>query len=156
MQDATKSPRALSGRQRNCMSKKQARFLILIILTAGFVSCKKNAFPFAEMQTVALQQCGQKSAGPYICFDSLLTDSRCPLGAECFWSGNALVKITFHEGHDSHTFTMSLKGFPPTGFPSDTTVSGYKISFTDLQPYPQINPRDYLLSKKKASFTISR
>jgi len=68
--------------------------------------------------------------------------------------GNALIKVTFHESQASHTFVMSLKGYPSSGFPSDTTVNGYRIGFSNLEPYPDINTPDQ--SSKKASFTISR
>ena len=72
----------------------------------------------------------------YICFDSLLTDSRCPQKMECLWSGNALIKVTFHEGGNIHAFTMSLLGYPAFDFPSDTLINGHHITFAELLPYP--------------------
>lgn len=136
------------------MRKKQVIFSGIIILAALFSACKKNRLPAQDSQSVALHECSAKLVEPFICFDSLLTDSRCPKGAECVWEGNALIKVTFHESQVSHTFVMSLKGYPSGGFPSDTTVKGYLISFTDLQPYPDINASEQ--TEKKASFTISR
>jgi hypothetical protein len=136
------------------MRNKQAIFSDLIILAALFSACKKNKLPAHDFQSVALHECSAKLVEPYICFDSLLTDSRCPSGAVCFWRGNALIKVTFHESQAAHTFVMSLKGYPPGGFPSDTIVNGYQISFTNLEPYPDINTPEP--TGKKASFTISR
>ncbi len=136
------------------MRKKQAIFSVLIILAALFSACKKNKLPAYDFQSVVLHECSAKLVEPYICFDSLLTDSRCPKGAECVWVGNALIKVTFHESQAAHTFVMSLKGYPSAGYPSDTTVNGYVISFTNLQPYPDINTPGQ--TEKKASFTITR
>jgi hypothetical protein len=89
----------------------------------------------------------------FTCFDSLLTDSRCPAGAVCFWQGTALIKISVHEAANTHSFVMSLKGFPGLSYPGDTTINGYTIIFTDLKPYPAINgPGD---ETSKASFSIT-
>lgn len=84
---------------------------------------------------VNLSECSSGQS-VYICFDSLLTDSRCPQQMECVWSGTALINVTFHEGGNSHAFTMSLRGYPDFGYPSDTLISGHQIAFADLLPYP--------------------
>ena len=136
------------------MRKKPAIFSGIIILAALFSACKKNKLPANDFQSVTLHECSAKLVEPYICFDSLLTDSRCPSGAVCFWRGNALIKVTFHESQAAHTFVMSLKGYPSAGYPSDTIVNGYEISFTNLQPYPDLNTPGQ--TEKKTSFTITR
>ena len=49
---------------------------------------------------------------------------------------------------------MSLKDFPPLGYRSDTIISGYKIEFIDLKPYPGLHepaPQTDML----ATFNIS-
>jgi hypothetical protein len=33
----------------------------------------------------------------YICLDSVLSDSRCPTGVNCFWEGNAEVRFKFEK-----------------------------------------------------------
>lgn len=111
---------------------------LFLLLTGIFamVSCSKSYRLTSGYQSVELFHCMDKTTGPYICFDSLITDSRCPAGLVCLWQGTALIKISFYEGSDVHKFTMSLKGYPGLGYPSDTTINGHKISFTDLQPYP--------------------
>lgn len=84
---------------------------------------------------VNLNECSSGQS-VYICFDSLLTDSRCPQKMECVWQGNSLIKVTFHEGVNSHTFTMSLRGYSDFGYPSDTLINSHHITFADLLPYP--------------------
>ncbi len=138
------------------MKNKSFAWLIFIVLM-GFVSaCKKSDMAVAgDTKSVAIYKCTDSSAESYICFDSLLTDSRCPDGAECAWQGTALIEVSFHEGGNTHNFIMSLKGFPPLGHTSDTTINGYNIIFTDLKPYPALNTPDNGKEKIKAFFSIS-
>jgi hypothetical protein len=84
------------------------------------------------------------------CFDSVLTDSRCPENLICIWGGEAIVRFKIVNDRNSLLF-IDL----PTGT-IDTIVSDYKISFIDLYPYPnteiQINKNDYtakLIIKRK-------
>ncbi len=137
------------------MRKKQT-IIFGLILMAGLISaCTKYKLQDPNLQTASLHQCSAKLVEPYICFDSLLTDSRCPEGGVCVWQGNAVIKVTFHESDTAHTFFMSLKGYPAFGdYQSDTTINGYQISFTNLEPYPDIHAPDP--ADKKASFTITR
>lgn len=55
---------------------------------------------------------------------------------ECVWQGNALIKVTFHEGGNRHAFTMSLREYPDFNYPSDTLINGHHITFANLLPYP--------------------
>ena len=126
-----------------------ARILSIFFMLFVFSSCKKDELKTAASDTknitgtkVTLYTCSEKQAEPYICFDSLLTDSRCPANVLCVWEGTALIKVTFHETFNVHQFIMSLKGFPPVGYTDDTTINGYRIIFTKLDPYPSItNPQ---------------
>lgn len=76
-----------------------------------------------------------------ICFDSVLTDSRCPVDATCIWAGEAIARFKI-EKFDSNPIFVDLH----TGT-IDTVVQGYNISFIDLLPYPttehQIDPGEY-------------
>ena len=135
---------------------KWSKLLVLIIFASLFTECSKNKAGSEKLQTVPLHQCSVKSPTPYICFDSLLTDSRCPTGLVCVWSGTALIKVTFNEPAASHTFVMSLKGSPSLNFASDTIINGYKIEFVKLDPYPSVINNGNPQAEKQASFTITR
>src|SRR5690242_465108 len=100
--------------------KKQGTFLSLALFLILLFGCQKLKLGTGEFQSVQLNECSDNKASAYICFDSLLTDSRCPVGAECFWQGTALIRVTFHEKNTAHTFKMSLKAFPSLGYPADT------------------------------------
>lgn len=134
------------------------KFLCLLVLFAGimfFTKCKKTHLVTVNNRSVALHDCTEMSIEPYICFDSLLTDSRCPTGAECFWQGTALIKISFHEKGNVHKFIMSLKHYPGLGYPSDTTIDGYNLIFTDLKSYPDINTPSPQTKETEAFFSLS-
>ena len=73
-------------------------------------------------------------------FDSI-SDSRCPIGVECIWEGNA--RVMFHlqqSGHDPSTFWLNTND----SFLTDTTVNGLRFELLDILPYPEAG-RDYQL-----------
>ena len=135
------------------MKNRLLRIIIFIVASGFFVNCSKYNI-VQNSESVTLYNCSSTTTGTYICFDSLLTDSRCPKNAVCVWSGNAIIKVGFHENGNTHKFVMSLKGYPDFGYPSDTTVNGYRIVFTDLNPYPDTNIPSPPESEMKASFSI--
>jgi len=115
--------------------KNKTLYGLLVIAMMFLSSCTKDDPQGLNSKTATLYHCTSKSFEPYICFDSLITDSRCPKPGVCFWSGTAVIKVNFHEKDNVHTFKMSLKGFPSIGYPNDTAIAGYRIVLIDLTPY---------------------
>lgn len=72
-----------------------------------------------------------------ICFDSLY-DHRCPLYMECFWAGEATVKLSLQSDGHQQSFKLSTLNAPPA-FRSDTTILGYRIKLLSVSPYPGDN-----------------
>ena len=67
----------------------------------------------------------------YICFDTLLTDSRCPIGVQCFWAGTASIRLIIQNRNDPPVpVDLNLGN-------RDKIVDGYEISFLELYPYPE-------------------
>jgi hypothetical protein len=120
-----------------------------------YTGCKKTEAKTENINSVTLYDCAKKAGEPYICFDSLITDSRCPKPAVCIWGGTAIIKVSFHERGNVHTFKMSLKDFPSWGCPTDTIISGYKIEFIDLKPYPGLYEPAPQAADRLATFNIS-
>jgi hypothetical protein len=83
-------------------------------------------------------------------FDQMVEDSRCPIGTECIWAGNAKVKITLKKGRRSQTFELN-SGVSPTV----VKYAGYDIKLADLTPKPaanvRINPEKYV-----ATFEVTK
>jgi len=88
----------------------------------------------------------------YICFDSVLNDSRCPKGAMCIWEGNAEVKFRFEKLNQKPVF-FNLNTH--LNFTRDTIIDRYKISLIGLNPYPEIGLR-YSQMLYKARLIINK
>jgi len=103
--------------------------------------CKKS-LELGSSSFVSWNDCSQnRSDHIKICFDSLIEESRCPTGAECFWQGRAVVKFYFTVDKDERPVTLTTLNLPVIGmprFPADTILMGYKIEFVNLLPYPSI------------------
>jgi hypothetical protein len=68
-----------------------------------------------------------------IAFLDVDSDSRCPLGVECFWAGDAAVKVNVADGQKQQQFIM-YSYLQPNFFSSDS----YTIKLDSLRPYPKI------------------
>jgi len=115
--------------------------MVLFFLTT-FIACSKSS-QFHEPKTASLKS--KDCADLYfpnetvkICFDSLLTDSRCPKNAVCIWEGYAAGKFTFTAKNQTSTFDLSATHDLSQTYTTDTIIAGYKIEFSDLAPYPDI------------------
>lgn len=83
-------------------------------------------------------------------FDSI-SDSRCPIGAVCFWEGNASIRFIVQAiGNDSNTFRLNTNG----EFLTDTVINGLRYELIDLLPYPEVD-KDYSLDDYTLHLLIS-
>src|SRR5512133_3191605 len=57
-----------------------------------------------------------------ICFDSVLTDSRCPENVVCIWAGEAIVRFKFN------TYGKESRWVDLHAGTNDTIINGYKFS----------------------------
>lgn len=130
--------------------------LALIVAALAGAGCRKHVNLAVNETIIGLQKCAQINPSASICLDSLIQDSRCPKDVVCFWSGTAIVKVTFRESGNQHQFRMSLIGYPHLGYPSDTAIGAYRISFQGLEPYPTISHPWPIIKKTKAMFVISQ
>jgi len=77
-----------------------------------------------------------------ICFDKVVTDSRCPVNVVCVWAGEAVARFSF-KSYYNNPISVDLH----TGA-KDIIINGYKFSFLDLFPYPHtehpVQPGDYI------------
>jgi hypothetical protein len=135
---------------RKNRTDKIMRKLVLIFATAALIfSCQKSSnFPVVENMEVtsafvlnnsiiiAQGNCaGDSRTHTYICFDSVVGDSRCPRGVECIWEGNGEARFKFMQSDDAPLF-FNLNTH--LGFTNDTIVGGYKFTLKALNPYPSI------------------
>ena len=77
-------------------------------------------------------------------FDTVRSDSRCPMDALCIRAGEAVIAITLSLAGEA-AIGRELETVPAR---SQTTHSRFTITLSQLQPYPrsdrQIQPRDYV------------
>ena len=113
------------------------RGLICCILVFAIYSCEKN--PESDQPVIIpINTCMDKKAGKeniQFCFDQLLEESRCPVGAACVWQGVAKAKFSLKINGETQSFELSTLNMPPY-YRTDTTLSGYKIKLTNIYPYP--------------------
>ena len=69
----------------------------------------------------------------YICLDSVLNDSRCPIGAFCIVAGNATVRFKY-EKFSNTPILFNLITNPES--PKYAVIDKYKFTLIDLSPYP--------------------
>ena len=115
---------------------KHWSLFILIILLAG---CGKenptaSTFKLNEPFEIPYQQVFHNNdQNVSIYLDSVLYDSRCPLGFLCTWEGNALVRFRFISNHTVNDLLLNTF----KDFRNDTIINGYKISMVSLAPQPR-------------------
>ena len=81
-------------------------------------------------------------------FDSVRSDSRCPMDALCVWVGDAVVALSLSQSGDQAELELHTERGQ-----SETSYAAYSIRLDGLQPYPRsdrrIAPEDYI-----ATFTV--
>lgn len=68
----------------------------------------------------------------HVRFDKVVSDSRCPKGAQCVWAGEAVVRLTVTLPDKSNK-TVDVKASVTE---SAATVGAFRLSISDLQPAP--------------------
>ena len=83
-------------------------------------------------------------------FITVMEDSRCPVGVNCVWAGNAKikVKVTDRRGHSK---VMELN---TNGEPRGEQFGRYAINLVSLTPEPRQNSKP-ARSRYTATFSIS-
>lgn len=125
---------------------KKKRILILAIGLVGLVwSCSNTKkvtdeameirnFHLGDTTHIALHDivlC-HEDLGLFIQYDSLITDSRCPLGANCIQQGSARVKLSVTHIKELQDLTLSTD--KKEG--SSESAFGYTVQLIDVKPYP--------------------
>jgi hypothetical protein len=128
---------------------------LILILSLVIVSCNKNSDSSLDARTTGIPPASTSSVSsalgePFemnvgsevqikgedlsVRFVAVPSDSRCPVGATCPWTGEAVVVLNIAGRADSlHTPTQ----------PSLTTYKTYTIKLLQLAPYPVLNvPND--------------
>ena len=133
--------------------------LLFTTLTAFVNSCSKSGDKFKEgIIELKLLDCKDGSiAGDNLklCFDAVVSDSRCPANAVCIWQGAATASFSFTKNGDTYRFKLSTITMKPN-HTKDTVIAGYKIEFINLFPYPGTVADPIPDSQRKAEMKITK
>ena len=106
--------------------------------------CDSDSIPMVLNDTIKLKfgevYCNQAKEIRLEC-DSLIGDSRCPIGATCVWEGNAELSFILEQNGDLR-YEFNLNTHPE--FRTDTTINGMRYKLLDLLPYPELDVDRYL------------
>jgi hypothetical protein len=106
-----------------------------------------------DPQKVTIRYGHQKHAGGTgltLKFVSVVEDSRCPVGVDCIWAGNARIQVFASNSQGSKMLTMNT-GAGPLG----DQYGGYAIRLVSLTPQPPQHGK-IKTEKYTAVFAISR
>lgn len=90
-----------------------------------------------------------ENEGLRVTFQDVTEDSRCPIGAQCFWEGQATVAVGIaKDGQDLGTLSLTLRA--GMEHLATTTLDEYTIQLAAVDPYPkqgrQTQPSDYVVT----------
>ena len=74
--------------------------------------------------------------GIQVGFDTVLSDSRCPKGAQCIVAGDATIRV-WVSGATSSRETRELKTTPPDA--AQAVIGRYRLTLSALMPEPTVN-----------------
>ena len=122
-------------------------FSLIFLIAFGFSQqsgSKKAARLDAEFSLRVGQKAHIKSEGLNISFSSVTEDSRCPVGVDCIWAGNAAVAVKLSKAKgDSASVNLNTDLDP-----KERSFEQYVITLTKLSPYPKkdssIKKEDYV------------
>lgn len=114
-------------------------FLIGFIgISLLFFGCDKNkeinTLKFGEITEIKLGETVENSDYGLSLIVENINDSRCPVGVECIWEGNASVEFKLTTKKGEYKFTLDTHS--PPNFKNDTVIEGIKYQLRNVLPYP--------------------
>jgi len=138
----------------------RSRILIGVACVLGFIACAADGSPAAP-ESVKLSQTftlkvGRSTSvdgeGIQVGFEAVVSDSRCPKGAQCIVAGDATIRVWLARGSQPHQ-TRELKTAPPDK--AQAVIDSYRLTLSALTPEPTVDgtPR---LSDYVATLVVAR
>ena len=127
------------------------KILILTIIAMFTITSMVTAQAIETITVKVGQQKTSKKSKLKIKFVSVVEDSRCPIGVNCVWAGNAKIKIEVtSRGLGKKVFEINT-----TMGPQGDQFDGWAINLVALTPHPKadttLDPKDY-----RAKFSLTR
>ncbi len=121
----------------------------MILILGGMTAANAQTSQTAEVRVKSKKKFTRSKLT--VEFLSVLEDSRCPIGVDCIWAGNAKISVRVRKnGSAAKTFELNT-----TMDNQSVTYEGHTIKLAKLTPHPRANtppaPNSY-----RATITISR
>ena len=111
------------------------KYLLLLFLFTA-MGCEKNTtdqtFTIGKESSFRLNQIDYSADGQYTLLIKEITDSRCPEGVECVWSGEVSLK-----GEWTYKGTRHLIELHTVLKDQQIEPEGFSIQIVDAKPYPK-------------------
>ena len=106
------------------------------VFWALFLVARVAVSAFAQKGESVTLHIGQQKTAAHsritVKFISVVEDSRCPVGVNCIWAGNARIKITVAKGKKvAKTFELNSSIAPQS-----ISFEGYELKLLDLTAHP--------------------
>ena len=112
---------------------------ILFLFLTGWMqqSCEtKEAALNRAFKLKVGQEVFVKEAGIKVSLNSIVEDSRCPTGVNCFWAGNGKISVKLSKAKRDAASGTSVELNTYEGAKS-STYEGYEVRLVSLDPYPK-------------------
>ncbi len=123
--------------------------LIVIVFSLALISCEKEKtsgngtkevlLKSAEGDTLTIhfnEKIYLQDGKSWIKFDDV-EESRCATNVECFWEGNAKVKLIYFDGLSEGIFYINTHGSEQ--MPSEVVLDNLYFNLVSVEPYPDGN-----------------
>ncbi|MBL7775390.1 MAG: hypothetical protein JNK89_05275 [Saprospiraceae bacterium] len=117
-------------------------FLLTFSLLLMVACDKKDGILSFKLDTPFELKIGESAtledqADVQIRFDKVLSDSRCPIDAECVWAGRAEIEVTFFQEGQSATTTLIMGDHTGTGYTEKAVFGIYTVTLKAVRPEPK-------------------
>jgi hypothetical protein len=123
------------------VTRRHAAGIALVLAVAGAAACRSNgerpdgpSAPTSPQEVQLTLGQSQRVGGLTVRFDEVSADSRCPLGVQCVWEGDAAVLLTVSEPSRSGA---ALELHTAGRFPREGTYGRYRVRLVSLEPQPR-------------------
>lgn len=125
--------------------KKKGLFIFAAVLASGiFAGCSNvkeatedmdiSGFKLGDTTTIGLKNivlCND-DVKLFVQFDTIVSDSRCPIDANCIWAGNA--EVGFAVTYNKELESVNLNTNPD--METSKSVFGFTFTLLNVNPYP--------------------
>ena len=109
-------------------------FCAVLLFTACDKKEKNDTLKIGEFTEIELGKTVENSDYGLSLSVENIDDSRCPIGVNCFWEGNAAVEFQLATKTGECKFTLDTHS--PPNFRNDTVIEGVKYQLKNVLPYP--------------------